>query len=132
MNSPFIIDVVRRIMNRPEIKPAFAARDLDGAIRAIYQVVFQRTPTPAELEKAKEFLLVELKHQKEIEKQQSELLARSQQRAEQLLEAERTKSTVAARAAVINEGELVARVALTPWETLVQALLFSNEAAYLN
>ena len=31
-----------------------------------------------------------------------------------------------------NEGETVARKALSPWETYVQALLFANEAAYLN
>jgi hypothetical protein len=33
---------------------------------------------------------------------------------------------------VVNEGNLVKRSVLSPWETLVQALLFSNEAAYLN
>jgi hypothetical protein len=34
--------------------------------------------------------------------------------------------------AIVNEGELVARVRLSPWETLVQTLLFANEAAYVN
>ena len=36
------------------------------------------------------------------------------------------------RKAISNEGELVVRRALTPWESLVQALMFCNEASYLN
>ena len=31
-----------------------------------------------------------------------------------------------------NRGELIARTPLTPWETYAQALLLSNEAAYVN
>jgi hypothetical protein len=31
-----------------------------------------------------------------------------------------------------NEGEMVERKPLTPWETYTQALLLSNEAAYVN
>jgi hypothetical protein len=34
--------------------------------------------------------------------------------------------------AVRNDGDYVARKPLTPWETYAQALLFSNEAAYVN
>ena len=34
--------------------------------------------------------------------------------------------------AIQNEGQTVTRKVLTPWETYVQALLFSNEAAYVN
>jgi hypothetical protein len=37
-----------------------------------------------------------------------------------------------ARKAVVNEGEIVQRVAFSPWEALVQAIIFSNEAAYVN
>ena len=34
--------------------------------------------------------------------------------------------------AIRNEGAYVERKPLTPWETYVQALLLSNEAAYVN
>ena len=34
--------------------------------------------------------------------------------------------------AIVNEGNLVERAAFSPWETLVQSLLFCNEAAYVN
>jgi hypothetical protein len=38
----------------------------------------------------------------------------------------------AGMAPIQNEGDRVERKPLTPWETYVQALLFSNEAAYVN
>ena len=31
-----------------------------------------------------------------------------------------------------NEGELVERTPLTPWEALAQSLLFTNEIVYVN
>ena len=34
--------------------------------------------------------------------------------------------------AIQNKGEVVDRKTLTPWETYAQALLFSNEASYIN
>ena len=37
-----------------------------------------------------------------------------------------------ARGAVEDEGELVERKPLNPWETYAQALLLSNEMAYVN
>ena len=33
---------------------------------------------------------------------------------------------------VDDQAATLQRVAFSPWETLVQALLFSNEAAYVN
>ena len=34
--------------------------------------------------------------------------------------------------AIQNTGEVIERKPLTPWETYVQTLLLSNEAAYVN
>jgi mono/diheme cytochrome c family protein len=132
MNSPFTIGIVRRIMARDEVKNALATHHQDDGFRAVYRVVLQRTPTPIELEKAATFLKIETARQADCEKEQRTLLAKAQQRAEEILESEKSKNSIAARAAVVNAGDLVERTALTPWETLVQALLFSNEAAYLN
>jgi len=36
------------------------------------------------------------------------------------------------RAAIRNEGEVVDRSPLTPWEQYAQALLFANEMVYVN
>ena len=132
MNSPFTIGIVRRIMERAEVKAALASKRDDAVIRAVYQVVFQRTPNALEQAKAATFLRIETTRQSDFEKQQRTLLAKAEQRAKELLDKEKHASDIAAKAAVTNEGTLVERTALTPWETLVQALLFSNEAAYLN
>jgi hypothetical protein len=132
MNSPFAIDVVRRIVERPEVKNAVAKNRTEEAVHAVYRVVFQRTPTPGELQRAAKFIQFESAQQKAVEQEQGKLLALSQKRAEELLNIEKSKVKVAAKAAVVNEGNLVKRSVLSPWETLVQALLFSNEAAYLN
>jgi hypothetical protein len=34
--------------------------------------------------------------------------------------------------AKLRASDIVQRVTFSPWETLVQAILFSNEAAYVN
>ena len=34
--------------------------------------------------------------------------------------------------AIQNEGEIVERKPLTPWESYAHALLFANESAYIN
>jgi Protein of unknown function (DUF1553) len=132
MNSSFTIGIVRRIMDRAEVKASLASKRDDDVIRAVYRVVFQRTPNAIELEKAAKFLQLENARQKDFEQQQRGLLAKAQQRAEKTLDAEKSRNSIAARATVVNEGRLVERTALKPWEALVQALLFSNEAAYLN
>lgn len=132
MNSPFIIDIVRRILERAEIKTAAAKGRKEDVIRAVYQVVFQRTPSQLELQKAEHFVQIEGARQKEVEQEQIQSLKAAQKRAEEILETEKSKTRTVARAAVLNEGSLVKRSALTPWETWVQALLFSNEATYLN
>ena len=132
MNSPFAIDVVRRIVEREEVKRAVARGRTEEAVHSVYQVVFQRTPTPAELQKAVKFIQTETAQQKAVEQEQSKLLELSEKRAEELLKNQKSSAKVAAKAAVLNEGSLVKRSVLSPLETLVQALLFSNEAAYLN
>lgn len=132
MNSPFVIGIARRIMERAEVQKALKGNRPENVIRSIYYVVFQRTPTPVELKKAMHFLQIESSRQLQVEIVQQDLLAQAEKRAEELLKREQAQTDVAARAAVMNEGQLEKRAALTPWETFVQALLFCNEAVYLN
>ena len=54
MNSPFVIQQSRSLMERPELKAAGLGEE--ERIRKIYQLAFQREPTPTELQFGKEFL----------------------------------------------------------------------------
>ena len=37
-----------------------------------------------------------------------------------------------ARKAIVNEGKVTERATFSPWEVLIQSLMFTNEAAYIN
>ncbi len=145
MNSPFSVDVVRRIVGRREFSgditnadaqivmllhramPGNAAKKNPtreelvegGKILALYRIIFQRRPTPKELEMGRKFF--------EIESQDG---AANNFVAKNLNNGGR--NSMDGRAAIKNDGFRVSRRALNPWETYAQALLFSNEAAYVN
>jgi hypothetical protein len=129
MNSSFVAAIVQNIVKRPEIVQS--VRDgTDRGINAVYRVVLQRLPTPVERQRAINFLVSEAKMQASVKAEASELTKTAAKAAQKNLKTSQTMNT--ARSAIVNEGELVQRVAFSPWETLVQALLFSNEAAYVN
>jgi mono/diheme cytochrome c family protein len=127
MNSSMSVDVARRIVARPEVTDA---ADQDGQIAALYQVIFQRSPQARELQLAKQFVEVETANQPTVSPaEQKNLTAR--------IEAKRAKvkkgnGRYDSTEPIKNEGELVERKPLTPLETYAQALLFSNEASYVN
>lgn len=128
MNSSMSVDVARRIVARPEVT---SATDEAGQITALYQVIFQRSPQARELELAKQFVAVETANQPTVSPaEQKNLTAR--------IEAKRAKGKKKGNGrydsteSIKNEGELVERKPLTPLETYAQALLFSNEASYVN
>ncbi len=52
MNSPFVVEQARGLANRPEIKTA--PTELQR-VRSLYQLAFQRDPTAAEIELARQF-----------------------------------------------------------------------------
>jgi hypothetical protein len=129
MNSSFVAAVVQNIVKRPEIIQG--VRDgTDRGINAVYRVVLQRLPTPTERQRAINFLVSESRMQATVKAEASELNKAAAKSAQKNLKTSQSATT--ARAAIVNEGELVQRIAFSPWETLVQALLFSNEAAYVN
>ena len=105
-------------------------RNTDAGISAIFRIVLQRLPTPVERKLATDFLLKERKRQEEVKNQTASLSKEGAQRAERKLQA--AKNNGSGNKAIVNEGDLVERVAFSPWETLVQSLLFCNEAAYVN
>lgn len=129
MNSSFVASIVQNVVKRPEIVAA-NSQGSDRTINAIYRIVLQRLPTQAERERAMQFVLRENKMQAAIKVSSAKINAEAAKTAEKKLKA--AQNSDRATDAVLNEGELVQRVAFSPWETLVQALLYSNEASYVN
>ena len=125
MNSPMAVDIARKIVARPEV--AAAAADYQR-IAAIYRVIFQRSPSPQETQLGIQFLSGE-GHAPAAPTPPaiSERDARRDKRDDL-----RKGYGASKFGAIQNEGTKVERRPLTAWETYAQALLFSNEAAYLN
>ena len=111
-NSKSHASISKKIPTREELI-------IGGKILALHRIIFQRRPTPQELEMGFKFLDIE-----------------SQDSAANNFIAKNTgkggRNRMDARAEIKNDGLLVSRRALNPWETYTQALLFSNEAAYVN
>jgi cytochrome c553 len=127
MNSPMSVDVARKITSREEFTKA---HDDAGRVRAIYQVLFQRAPRGEEIRLAVQFVASE---QGSIQSSPSLADARAKQRfAQKPNPAATNKRNGDARKAVQNQGDYVERKPLTPWELYTQALLFTNELAYVN
>jgi hypothetical protein len=122
MNSPMAVDIARKVVARPEV--ANAQYDLNR-IMAIYRILFQRSATQPEVQMAMAFL------QKEGN-EQGEMAAQGSASSDPKKRPMRPQRNDSRFGAIKNEGERVERKPLTPWETYVHALLFSNEAAYLN
>jgi hypothetical protein len=141
MNSPFTVDVVRRIVNRPEVTSELTNANaqivlalyraiskkvpdreqiaLGAKIVALHRVIFQRRPTANELKLGLDFLQIEM-----------------QDTAANTFAAKNINkgggNRMDARAEIKNEGFRVSRRPLNAWETYAQALIFSNEAVYVN
>ena len=79
---------------------------------------------------AMQFLQNEAKHQMEVKMETADLNKDAAKRAEAKFKAALNNNS--GRKAIVNDGDLVQRVTFSPWEALVQAILFSNEAAYVN
>ena len=132
MNSPMSVDVARRIVTRVEGKE-FHATDAISSVVALYNVIFQRDPTPREIQLGIPFVFNEKRNQpatspaEEKGANPNSRLAKSG-KANKQAGGKRYEGTQAIK----NEGDYVPRVPLTPWETFAQALLFSNEASYVN
>ncbi len=115
MNSPMTVDIVRRICERPEFQ---AAQGDAAKVGTLYRIILQREPSAKEMGMGLKFVQIEAQ---DAEANNFQYKARFQNR-----------NRDNGRAAIKNDGFMVARKPLNPWHTLAQALLFSNEAAYVN
>lgn len=133
MNSPFAVDIARRIINRTEIRNR--SNDVER-VQALYKIVFSRLPNPQEIKNAFAFLGDETKAERQVgpkaqqlSEQANKALAEKQKR----MAGNDMRNRNARREAIQNkDGEWVDRKPLTAWETLAQSLLMSNEAVYIN
>ena len=116
MNSPMSVDVVRKIVNRPEF---LSARDDLAKISALHMIIFQRMPLKHEYQMGVQFVGVESQ-----DTYANEFAAKALKNG--------GRDRMDGRAQIRNTGLRVSRRPLNAWETYAQALLFSNEAAYVN
>jgi hypothetical protein len=132
MNSPMSVDVARKVTSRPEFQ---LAKDDAGRVRAIYQVLFQRNPRPEEVKAAADF------YNAKVTAGEGGPIASAGGGANDRLRPnarrkipQPTKPAVrkGGKQTIRNEGEMVERRPLTVWEEYAQALLFTNELAYVN
>jgi hypothetical protein len=127
MNSPLAIDVARRVVARSEFQRA------DNDLRrvfALYRIMFQRQPGAKEIEIGINFVSKEKLKQAEVDKEAPMIAKKNaeiQKRVDDL-----AKRDNDAKRAVQNDGEIVERKPLKPWEAYAHALLFANEAIYVN
>ncbi len=125
MNSPMTVDVVRKVTTRPEF---VNAADDNGKVQALYEVLFQRPAKPEEVAFATEYLndaksqgvAVDAKPRADV----------GNMKAGKQAKAGGYKGN--GRQRIHNEGDRVVRRPLTVWEQYAQALLFTNEIAYVN
>ena len=124
LNSPMSVDVARQVMARSEVTQA---PDDAAKVRAIYLILFQRSPKPAEVTWATDFLLAANQIAPPVEP------ARPGPKRPQPPRPVVKKVQPGSRyGALRNDGLPVSRAPLTPWELYTQALLCSNEFVYVN
>lgn len=115
MNSPMTVDVVRRIVTRPEFASAQGDR---GKLAALYRIIFQRMPTPEEFTMGMAFIKTEAGD-----------VEANNWKYEGKIRVDRNRGGTSS---IKNDGLRVSRRPLNAWETYAQVLLLSNEAAYVN
>jgi hypothetical protein len=105
MNSPFVANIVQRIVARPEVIQAVAMdRNTDAGINAIFRIVLQRLPTPVERQMATKFLVEEAKHQQEVRAETAGINKEAAKRAETRIKGQQNNN--GAKKAVLNDFEL--------------------------
>lgn len=131
MNSPLVANIVQQISRRPEMIEAISKEhNTEKGIITAFKIVLQRTPTYDEKKAALDFLINEAKFHAQVKEEVAPLASQAQKVAETKYKQSLNNNN--ARKAIVNAGTVTERTAFTPWETLIQALIFTNEAAYIN
>ena len=131
MNSPMAADVARKAVSRPEF---LAATNDPARVKALYLMLFQREPKASEIHLAALFFdahdakKIKITEAPETKSKQSSLSKPQGGSCSKMM----VMMNSNAKKAIQNEGEVVERRPLTLWEEYAQALLFTNEVAYVN
>jgi cytochrome c553 len=127
MNSPFVANIVQRIVARPEVIQAVSVeRNTDAGISAIFRIILQRLPTPIERQMATKFLVEEAKHQQEVRAETATINKDAAKRAESLVKAKQGNNS--ARKAVLNDEEIEGEsVTLTKGSNVVTNVANSSD-----
>jgi len=99
-------------------------------VQKVYEIVYGRMPRPEEIQLAVRFIAGEKAKQKDVSAGMKTLTETAEMGASKKALERATRSD--ALKAIQNKGDVVERKTLSPWETYAQALLFSNEASYIN
>jgi hypothetical protein len=129
MNSPMSIDVARKVTSRREF---VSATDDAARVQAIYEVLYQRAPRPEEVQFAMDFVSEEKDEGPTAIASAGNDLRPGPGRGKKFQKANGGGKYGDARRPVQNQGEYVDRKSMAPWELYTQALLFTNEIAYVN
>jgi Protein of unknown function (DUF1553)/Protein of unknown function (DUF1549)/Planctomycete cytochrome C len=131
MNSPMSADVARKVTTRPEF---LAAHDDAARVKALYEVLYQRQPKAVEIHLAADFFNAHARPngQPPTAKLMSDRTDPRRPRAAPRPDKAAGMRRNDAKRAIQNEGETVERKPLSIWEEYAQALLFTNEIAYVN
>jgi hypothetical protein len=126
MNSAMAVDIARKITARPEIAQSTVVEE---KVRWYYRILFQRMPRAEEIQFAQAFLAQVRGNDNEGDNQEQPTAneAKKPRREEK-----KNQRRNVLYSAIQNEGEKVDRHALSAWEAYAQALLFTNELAYVN
>ena len=141
MNNPLAIDVARSVAARPEMQKA--SSDGDRVVQ-LYKIMYQRSPTPAELKMAREFVARIAGY---VDEPPNPKTDKSVANTKATKKAAKALAITAAKVAtgevqvktevkggtIQNVGEKVSRKQpISPWEMLAQSMVCSNEFVYLN
>jgi hypothetical protein len=149
MNSPLVVDVARKLLNRPEMS---LAKTDEKRIHALYWMVYQRPPKPTEIELGLQFvqsmtptdanqLASSAEPEPETPKAPEPVTRKKGKKGlagAPPLTPEQRKALAQANQkkrggiTLVNQGEMVDRAPLNAWEKYTQALLMANEMVYYN
>jgi hypothetical protein len=105
MNSPFVANIVQRIVARPEVIQAVAVeKSTDAGINAIFRIILQRLPTPVERQMATRFLVEEAKQQQGVRAETADINKEAAKRAENRIKGQQNNN--GAKKAILNDLEL--------------------------
>jgi hypothetical protein len=149
MNSPLVVDVARKLLNRPEM--TLAKTDAQR-VHALYWMVYQRPPKPTEIELGLQFVSAmtpaadanQLASDAPAEDPTKPVVPQGRRKGKNgapagpALTPEQRKALAMANQkkrggiTLVNQGDMVDRAPLNAWEKYTQALLMANEMVYYN